>query len=264
MTEAEREAAALLWGHWQGTTKLDALPEACRPADRAAGYRAQAALPAVSGRTVVGWKIAATSEAGQRHINVSGPLAGRVLSGQVDAEGATVSLAGNGMCVAEPEFAFRFGRALAPRATPYTVEEVLGAVEALHLALEIPDSRYREFTRAGEAQILADNACAHRFVLGAATTADWRAIDLAAHRVDGRVSDASGTRFTREGSGRNVLGDPRVALAWLANELSALGIPLRAGDWVSTGTCMVPLEVRPGDTAQADYGVLGTISARFA
>ena len=66
MTDTERDAAALLWGHWQGRTKIDALPQHCRPADCAAGYRAQAALPAVSGRTVVGWKIAATSEAGQK------------------------------------------------------------------------------------------------------------------------------------------------------------------------------------------------------
>jgi 2-keto-4-pentenoate hydratase len=128
----------------------------------------------------------------------------------------------------------------------------------------VPDSRYFDFARAGEPQILADNACAHRFVLGADTSADWRAIDLAAHRVSGVVLDARGhTRFTREGSGAAVLGDPRLALTWLVNELSALGIALEAGQWVSTGTCMVPLEVLPGDTVQVDYGVLGRMGVSF-
>ena len=46
---------------------------------------------------MVGWKIAATSAAGQAHIRVNGPLAGRLLSGQIDAEGATLSLDGNRM-----------------------------------------------------------------------------------------------------------------------------------------------------------------------
>ena len=41
-----------------------------------------------------------------------------------------------------------------------------------------------------------------------------------------------------------MLGDPRVALTWLANELSALGLALKAGQVVTTGTCLVPLEIR--------------------
>ena len=71
-------------------------------------------------------------------------------------------------------------------------------------------------------------------------------------------------RFTREGEGRAALGDPRVALTWLANELSALGIALEAGLFVSTGTCMVPLEVEPGDTVHADFGALGALALRLA
>ena len=108
------------------------------------------------------------------------------------------------MRVAEPEFDFKMGSDLPPRATPYTVEEVLRAVASLHPAIEIPDSRYSVFTKVGAAQLIADNACAHEFVLGPATTADWRKLDLAQHRVIGRV----GTRIEREGKGANVLDDP--------------------------------------------------------
>ena len=49
------------------------------------------------------------------------------------------------------------------------------------------------------------------------------------------------------GHGKNVLGDPRVALAWLANELRELGITLRAGEVVTTGTCHPPLPIQAGD-----------------
>ena len=50
-----------------------------------------------------------------------------------------------------------------------------------------------------------------------------------------------------------------VALAWLVNELSGLGIPLSAGQLVTTGTCLVPLEIAPGDRMTADFGVLGVV-----
>jgi len=205
-----------------------------------------------------GWKIAATSEAGQKHINVGGPMAGRILSETVIPDGGMASMAGNAMRVAEPEFAFRMGADLPPRTAAYSVAEVLDAVETLHPAIEIPDSRFSDFVSAGEPQIIADNACAHLFVLGPATTSDWRALDLVEHRP---VITSRGQRHV--GHGRNVLGDPRVALAWLANELRQLGLTLRAGEVVTTGTCHPPLPIQSGDLVAADFGSLGKVSVGF-
>jgi 2-keto-4-pentenoate hydratase len=255
----ERRTAALIWHRWSAGEKLQSLPEDLRPTTREDGYRAQACLPAVAGRQVAGWKNAATSSAGQKHIGVGGPLAGRILSGQIQACDASVSLRGNGMRVVEPEFAFRMARDLAPRLEPYTANDVIAAAETLHLALELPDSRFAQFATAGEAQLLADNACAHLFVIGGATEAAWRDIDLAAHGVLATVVHRDGRTWSRRGSGSAVLGDPRLALAWLANELSSLGVTLEAGQIVSTGTCMPPLEVVPGDRVDADFGALGRI-----
>jgi 2-keto-4-pentenoate hydratase len=230
----------------------------------AQGYAAQAQLPVVSGRPVVGWKIAATSTNGQAHINVSGPLAGRLLSGQVFESGATVPSAGNRMRVAEPEFAFAMAQDLPPQAAPYTQQHVMAAVASLHPALEVPDSRLAPFTAAGEAQLLADNACAGHFVLGPAAPDVWRDLDLSHYPVHARVQHGSQLKYTREGTGGNVLGDPRIALTWLANQLSSLGITLEKGHVVTTGTCMVPLELQPGDSASADYGPLGRIEMIFS
>ena len=163
------------------------------------------------------------------------------------------------MRVAEVEFAFRMGKDLPPRAAPYATEEVLAAVDTLQPAIEIPDSRYDDFVTVGAPQLIADNACAHLVVVGAAAKADWRRIDLAAHKGRGRNEG----KFEREGSGANVLGDPRIALAWLANELRGLGITLARGQTVITGTCVKPIEVGPGDHVVADLGVLGGLSVRF-
>lgn len=258
------EAARSIWSLWRSGDVCDALPDACRPQTASEGYAAQAQLPLVAGREVLGWKIAATSLAGQAHIQVSGPLAGRLMAGKVFEDGATLSLAGNRMRVAEPEFCFRMARDLPPRESPYTQAEVMGAVGALHLALEAPDSRFAVFEQAGEAQLIADNACTGEFVLGPEAPALWRDLDLSRHAVTGQVITKQGLRWTRDGIGENVLGDPRIALTWLANCLSALGETLSNGQFVTTGACMKPLEIGPGDSVSADYGALGQVGLRFA
>jgi 2-keto-4-pentenoate hydratase len=258
--DQQRRASELLWEYWQQGRKLAALPADVRPRDRDEGYAIQALLEQRSSAPLFGWKIAATSQAGQAHIGVDGPIAGRLLAERIHESGDSMSVVGNEMRVAEPEFAFRMGRDLEPRTQPYTVPEVLDAVASLHPALEVPDSRYEDFVRAGAAQLIADNACAHRFVLGAATGANWRALDLIEHAVTAEVAGQA----PRHGKGINVLGDPRQALTWLANELSRLSITLRRGQVITTGTCMVPLAIAAGDRVVADFGVLGTVSVSFA
>ena len=92
----------------------------------------------------------------------------------------------------------------------------------------------------------------------------WRDLDLSAYPVHARVQHGSTLKYTRDGTGGNVLGDPRIALTWLANQLSDLGITLQKGQVVTTGTCMVPLELAPGDSASADYGPLGCVNMIFS
>ena len=77
-------------------------------------------------------------------------------------------------------------------------------------------------------------------------------------------SPGSWQPVSRKAPGANVLGDPRTALAWLANELSALGVTLAAGQTVTTGTCVTPMAIAPGDTVEADFGALGRMGCRFA
>jgi 2-keto-4-pentenoate hydratase len=253
---AALEAAAdTLWTHWQRGTRLGALAEPLRPRSREQGYAIQARLAARSQAPLYGWKIAATSAAGQAHIHVDGPLAGRLLGERIYAPGSTIPFGTNHMRVAEAEFAFRMGADMPPHAGTYAVDDVLARVATLHPAIEIPDSRYDDFTIVGAPQLIADNACAHYFTLGEAAPETWRDIDLVRHAVRGEVVG----RLARDGTGSNVLGDPRVALAWLVNELSSLGITLRAGDVVTTGTCIVPLPIEPGDQVVMDFGELGGV-----
>ena len=255
---AEAETAAgILWKTWSTSSRIDGLPADCRPTTRREGYAVQAAVARTSGQPVVGWKIAATSEAGQKHINVDGPLAGRLLGDRVLAPGVPVPFVDNIMRVAEAEFCFRLGNDLPARRGLCSGRRRAAAVAA-HPSIEIPDSRYNDFPKAGAAQLIADTACACWLAIGPAF-ADVAALDLASTR-----SRLDQWQDTRAGGGGAVLGDPRIALAWIANELIANGESLKAGDFVTTGTCIVPTPITSGDVIAADYGSLGGFAVTIA
>ena len=260
LTKQAAEAGRIILRCWTNGDVIDTLPEACRPRTMAEGYAAQRALAAASGEAVAGWKIAATSTSGQRHINVDGPIAGRLLASRVHHAPCAVAFGTNRMAVAEAEFAFVMGSDLPAREEAFAIEDVLAAVATLHPAIEIPDSRFADFTRAGSAQLAADNACAHEFVLGPATDADWRALDLSAQRVTLTIDGAVATA----GTGADALGDPRAALAWIANNHAAQGAALRAGDIVTTGVCGKPSAIAAGNRVVADLGPAGTAEVTLA
>lgn len=259
--EKVQAAANLIWRCWNQGDAIDTLPYPMRPMTPAEGYAIQAMLEQRSSKPLYGWKIAATSVMGQEILNVPGPLAGRVLAERAFDDGATLVFGANRMRVIEPEFAFRMGRDLPPRDAAYSPEEITEAAASLHPALEIPDSRFRVYSEVGAPQLIADNACGHEFVLGPAAPEDWRKLDLAEQAVqitvEGSVSDA------KEGAGKLVLSDPRVALAWIATELSRLGETIRAGQIITTGTCTPPPQIGPDCSVSADFGVVGSVSCRF-
>ncbi len=254
------QSARQIWQLWQTRQHIATLAPAIRPRTRADGYAIQACYERHSAQPLFGWKIAATSSAGQQHIQVDGPLAGRILAERVIPDGGTIDLTGNQMRVLEGEFAFRMARDLPPRAAPYTRAEVIAAIATLHPAIEVPDSRFQPFEAAGAAQLIADNACTDWLVAGSAAPDSWRGLDLVTHAVTAQIK--GGAQF--EGSGINVLGDPLVALTWIANELSGIGVTLKKGQLVTTGTCFKPFAIQPGDAVEVDFGVIGRVAVSFA
>jgi 2-keto-4-pentenoate hydratase len=251
--DAVRAAAGLLWAARVQRRRLDRLPDSLRPVTVADGYEIQETLAEIAGAEILGWKIAATSRAGQQHIGVSGPLGGPLFQPFILDPGATVELAPLHMRVAEGEFAFRLGRDLPATDRPYSLDEVLDAVCDLHLAVEVPDSRFTHFEAIGAPSLVADDACAGWFVLGPRVPG-WRELDLKEQAVT-----LVGGGTVMAGSGANVLGDPRVALAWMVNDLVRRGRGLARGQFVTTGTCTTPLPLTEACEVTAEFGRLGRV-----
>lgn len=254
------EAGQLLLDSRKHGTVIDGLPSQCCPQSRIEGYQIQACFEEADAR--VGWKIAATSLAGQQHIGIDGPIAGRLTEEMVFAEDDIVPFGKNRMAVAEAEFVFQLGTQLPPRSTAYSMDEVMAAVSALYLGIELPDSRFSDFVTVGAPNLIADNACGYQFVWGPEASSSWRACDLSAHTISATVQSGADIQHY-DGIGANVLGDPKRALCWLVNELSAHGITIDAGEIVTTGTCTIPMPITAGNKIIADFGVLGTVTCQL-
>jgi 2-keto-4-pentenoate hydratase len=136
---------------------------------------------------------------------------------------------------------------------------VLDAIVAIHVAIEVPQSRLTPRVRRGAPHLLADNACAGSFLFGDAMPFS-PGVDLTAQAV--RVDRRSGASV--HGSGANVMSDPLAALTWLANDLRERQRGIQEGDIVATGSATTPIPVGPGERLVADFGVLGRVAVRFA
>ena len=75
--------------------------------------------------------------------------------------------------------------------------------------------------------------------------------------------DINGTRVA-EGRSDAVLGDPAIAVAWLANKVASFGVRLEAGHVVLPGSCTRAYDVKPGDDVVATFEGLGSVSLKFS
>ncbi len=255
-----KETGKVIWNNWNSGTRILELSDKLKPKSKRDAYEIQKNIIVESASPQVGWKIAATSNAGQTHIGVSQPLAGSLLEKNVRASGSSINLKNNLMRVAEVEFAFQMARDLPPRKNKYNREEVISAIDYLIPAIEIPDSRYHDFIKAGELQLIADNACAGFLVLGKPIKKQWGQVDLMKHTV---FTYLNNEEKPIKGFGSNVLEDPFLALTWIANELIQYDRQLLKKDIVTTGTCVNPIPITDNHKIFADFGELGQVTTKF-
>lgn len=246
--------------------RLPELPKAIRPKTPSEAYDVQDGLIdellAHYGGSVIGYKIACTNVTAQRQLHVDAPFFGRLLSAffheSSGGRSASVETGQFFMRVVEAEFAFEIARDLPPSAAPRSPEEIAGAVKGVIPGIEIVDSRFDEWTTIGAPSLIADNACNAAWIKGS-LLADWRRIDLAKQAVTVAVNG----KVLRQGSGANVLGHPLNALEWLVNNLSARGLGLKAGQYVTTGVTTEVYMAERGDRVTADFGPVGSVDLTF-
>jgi 2-oxo-3-hexenedioate decarboxylase len=157
---------------------------------------------------------------------------------------------------AEPEVAFVLAADV--RGPGVTAAHVLAATQAIAPAIEVIDSRYRNF-KFTLADVVADNASSAKVLLGSARVSPAD-LDL---RLIGMVFEKNG-EVVETGAGAAVLGHPANAVAWLANKLAERGGYLRAGTFVMPGALANAHPVAPGDDIRVSFDRLGSVALRCA
>lgn len=237
--------------------RLIAPPAGWPPADLDAAARIRDAATAAMGEAVAGWKIGATSAEAQQIMGCDGPFYGPLFAPRIHETGATIPFV-DGTLGVECEYAFHMSQDQPAGKADYDAVSIVGLVASCHPALEIVGRRVAGDGFPGVSEAVADFALNVAFVHGP-EIAGYRDADLAGAEVKGFV----GTEQTNSGHGGNVLGHPLNALAWLANALAARGSGLKAGDWVSTGTCLGVVPAAAGSRVSGDYGPMGRVEVSF-
>ena len=228
------------------------------PASKAAAFAIQTAVRERLGWKHAGWKIGCTSGRAQKALKTDGPFPGPVYAERLYATGAHLETLDENSRVTEPEVAFTMATDLPGRDPPYSVDEVLAAVAAVHPAIEIVNPRCPKGFDDVVEWYIADGGLNHALVLGDGVNPLPRG-DYA--RLTVNVSVNGVQKYS--GVGANALGGPELALTWLANDLNAKGLHLRQGDVVTTGVITEVFDTDTGDEVAAAYDRLGTVTVRL-
>jgi len=208
-----------------------------------------------AGERIIGKKIGVTSRAVMNMLGVYRPDFGYMLDGMIYNEGESIDMATLIQPKAEGEIAFILKKDL--MGPGVTNADVLAATECVMPCFEIVDSRIRDW-KIKIADTVADNASCGVFVLGDQAV-DPRKIDLA---LCGMVLERNG-EIVATGAGAAALGSPVNAVAWLANTMGALGIPLKAGEVILSGALAAMFPAKAGDSFRVSIGGMGSCSVRF-
>jgi len=208
-----------------------------------------------AGETIIGKKIGVTSKVVMDMLKVNQPDFGMMTSGMVFNEGEAIDTSTMIAPRAEAEVAFVLKSDL--MGPGVTAADVLRATDCVLPCFEIVDSRIQDW-KIKIQDTVADNASCGVLVLGGRRKSP-RDIDLA---LAGMVLEKNGELISTS-TGAAVQGSPVNAVAWLANTLGALGIGLKAGEVILSGSQSPLVPVKAGDSLVCSVGGLGSTSVRF-
>jgi 2-keto-4-pentenoate hydratase len=169
--------------------------------------------------------------------------------------GAMVKAPG-GALLLESEFVLRFGRDVEPSGAPYTADSIAAHIDAVAPGIELVWRRTANPAGSETALLYQSDANGHAgMVLGEWRT-DWQSFDLSGHKL---VQHVNGAVHAEGDSSKTMNGHPLNVAAALANREARLGKTIKAGCWITTGSCTGALPIQPGDKVRTEYGTLGVV-----
>jgi len=207
------------------------------------------------GHKVVGMKMGLTSWAKMKQMGVEMPCYGFLADYFSLPDGAQVPFDKLIHPKVEAEIAFVTNKELSGR--NLTVADVLAATELVVPAVEIIDSRYKDF-KFDLTSVQADNSSSTRFVVGSHAAKpedfDWSTIGVVMQK-NGEIIEL--------GAGAAVLDHPAASVAMLATMLAERDEVIPAGTFIMTGGITAAVLVEKGDSIVVRYQGLGAVTMKF-
>jgi 2-oxo-3-hexenedioate decarboxylase len=222
------------------------------------GYAVQAELCRrwqADGRRLTGYKGGLTSKAKMVQMGLDTPVFGVLMGDTCVPDGDVVDMTQLIHPKVEAEIAFVTSRELSG---DVSIDEVLSATEFVLPAIEVIDSRFKDF-KFDVQSVIADNTSAARYVVGGSPRRP-AGLDL---RLLGVVMERNG-ELVGSAAGAAVMGHPAASVVALVKWLADAGQALPAGSLVMTGGVTEAVAVHAGDHVTARVQNLGTVGVRFA
>lgn len=215
-------------------------------------YAIQRVITKNFGEAITGWKAAFTAPAAMEMMKTSEPAYGPLFEGSTLLSGDTLKSPKHCLRRIECEYAFKMASDFGPRDQEYTLDEITEGVASLHPAIEVVHVRAEGALDVGARAVIADHCGNYAFVTGVGAQ-DWRSFDIINQPVELRVNDEK----VAEGTGKNVLGNPILSLAWIINRLRVDGYSVMKDEFITTGSCTGMYPVNQVSELVADFGSLG-------
>jgi 2-oxo-3-hexenedioate decarboxylase len=203
------------------------------------------------GEKQIGLKMGLTSKAKMKQMGVDSPIYGVLTDRMRVLDGARFPLQGSIHPRIEPEVAFLVTREI--RGEP-SHEELMDCCSGVCAAMEIIDSRYRDF-KFELPDVIADNCSSYAFVLGKRLR-NPREVDLGNL---GMILEVDG-KAVQFGSSAAILDHPLDSLLELSRMLARRGRAIPAGSIVLAGAATAAVPLNPGSRVRALVQDLGEVS----
>lgn len=207
------------------------------------------------GTKIVGMKMGLTSQAKMKQMGVPNPCYGYLADYFSYGDAAEIKHDELIHPKVEAEIAFVLKSDL--QGPGCHIGDVLAATDFVMPAVEVIDSRYKDF-KFDLKSVIADNSSSSRYVTGGQA----RSINGLDLKTLGVVMEING-EIVQLGAGAAVLGHPATSIAMLANMLSERGEILKAGTYILSGAITAAVAVNKGDNVTVKFQHLGTVSFKF-
>lgn len=207
------------------------------------------------GTKIVGMKMGLTSQAKMKQMGVPNPCYGYLADYFAYGDGAEIPIDELIHPKVEAEIAFVLKDDL--NGPGCHIGDVLAATDFVMPAVEVIDSRYKDF-KFDLKSVIADNSSSSRYVSGGRA----RKVEDLDLKTLGVVMEING-EVVQLGAGAAVLGHPATAIAMLANMMGERGETLKAGSYILSGAITAAMSVKKGDNVTVKFQDLGSLSMKF-